>query len=145
MAEVGPVERMLIAALFETMKAHKGIGLAAPQVGINERIFVLDAGSGALAVINPKIIKSQGVDITEEGCLSIPKVLVNVERSKVILAEYSDENNQRLQVQLSGLTAKAFQHELDHLNGVLIVDYLPVKERQQILKKLKKDSKTGKV
>src|SRR5580698_3385476 len=78
--EVGPVERMLIAAMFETMVACKGVGLAAPQVGINEQIFVVDTGKDAFAVINPKIIKSSGTDLMEEGCLSIPRVLVDVKR-----------------------------------------------------------------
>src|SRR5882672_566002 len=89
--EIGPVERMLIAAMFETMEAHKGIGLAAPQVGVNEQIFVVDTGKDAFVVINPKILKASGSDVTEEGCLSIPEVHVNIKRAKTIDVEFMDE------------------------------------------------------
>src|SRR5208283_200828 len=72
--EVGPVERMLIAAMFETVDAYKGVGLAAPQVGINEQIFVVNTGKEVFAAINPRILKSSGHEVMQEGCLSIPYV-----------------------------------------------------------------------
>ena len=142
--EVGPIERVLINALFETMKSHKGVGLAAPQVGINEQIFVVDTGKDTFAVVNPKIIKSEGKDVTEEGCLSIPHLHVKVKRAKEILVEFTDENNRRYRAEVSGLTAKVFQHENDHLNGKLIVDYLPPAERARVLKQIKDGVFTGK-
>lgn len=132
--EVGPVERMLIAAMFETMQAHKGIGLAAPQVGINEQIFIVDTGRDAFAVINPKILKYSGADILEEGCLSIPNVHVPIKRATSIEVEFTDENNRRVKAQLNGLAAKVFQHENDHLLGKLIIDYLSPAEQKKILK-----------
>ena len=132
--EVGPVERMLIAAMFETMASHKGIGLAAPQVGISEQIFVVDTGKDAFAVINPKILKGVGYEEMEEGCLSIPDIHVTIKRFKSIDVEFTDEHNQRVRAKLTGLAAKVFQHENDHLLGKLIVDYLPVAERKQIIK-----------
>ena len=143
--EVGPVERMLIAAMFETMVACRGVGLAAPQVGINEQIFVVDTGKDVFAAINPKIIKSAGSEVMEEGCLSIPRVLVDVKRAKTVWVEFTDENNRVVRAQLNGLLAKVFQHEYDHLQGKLILDYLNPKDRSKILSQMKKGSYTGNV
>ena len=131
--EVGPVERMLISAMFETMIACKGVGLAAPQVGINEQIFVVDTGKEIFAAINPRIIRTAGSEVMEEGCLSIPRVLVDVKRAKTLWVEFTDGENHLVRAQLSGLLAKVFQHEYDHLQGKLILDYLPPKDRSRIL------------
>jgi peptide deformylase len=143
--EVGPVERMLIAAMFETMIAYKGVGLAAPQVGINEQIFVVDTGKEVFVAINPKIIKSAGNEVMEEGCLSIPRVLVDVKRAKTVWVEFTDQENRQIRAQLTGLTAKVFQHEYDHLQGKLILDYLNPKDRSRIVSQIKKGSYTGNV
>jgi peptide deformylase len=142
--EVGPVERMLIAAMFETMMAYRGVGLAAPQVGINEQIFVVDTGKEIFAAINPKIIKTAGSEVMEEGCLSIPRVLVDIKRAKTLWVEFTNEENRQVRAQLNGLAAKVFQHEYDHLHGKLILDYLPPRERSKILSQMKKGSLTGK-
>ncbi len=143
--EVGPVERMLIAAMFETMIACKGVGLAAPQVGINEQIFVLDTGKEVFAAINPKIIKTAGSEVMEEGCLSIPRVLVDIKRAKTVWVEFTDEENAQVRARLNGLAAKVFQHEFDHLHGKLILDYLSPKDRTRILSEMKNGSYTGNV
>ncbi len=143
--EVGPVERMLIASMFETMEACKGVGLAAPQVGINEQIFVVDTGKEIFAAVNPRILKSAGSESMEEGCLSIPRVLVDIKRAKTVWVEYTDEQNRHVRAQLKGLTAKVFQHEYDHLHGKLILDYLPAKERSKIIAEIKSGTLTGKV
>lgn len=135
--EVGAAERLLIDAMFATMHAQKGIGLAAPQVGINEQIFVVDTGKDAFAVINPKIIRSVGHETSEEGCLSIPHLGVNVKRAKEIDVEFLDENNKLVRARLSGLLAKVFQHEYDHLQGRLIIDYLSAQQRREVLKDIK--------
>jgi peptide deformylase len=132
--EVGPSERFLINAMIDTMHAHKGIGLAAPQVGINEQIFVVDTGDGPFAVINPHIIKKTGSDVMEEGCLSIPEVLVKVKRAESIVVEYLDENNRKVEFKCSGLLAKVIQHETDHLNGKLIIDYASPEEKEKFKK-----------
>ena len=134
---VGPVERVLINALFATLKEHQGVGLAAPQVGINEQIFVVDTGKDAFAVVNPRILKSEGKAATEEGCLSIPNLHVKVKRANALVAEFTDEHDRRLRAEMSGLTARVFQHEHDHLNGKLIIDYLPPVKRAQVLKEIK--------
>ena len=136
--EVGPVERMLIAAMFETVIACKGVGLAAPQVGINEQIFVVDTGKEVFAAINPKIIKTAGKEVMEEGCLSIPRVLVEVKRAKTVWVEFTDQENAQVRAQLNGLTARVFQHEYDHLQGKLILDYLSPKDRSKIVSQMKK-------
>ena len=143
--EVGPVERMLIAAMFETMEACRGVGLAAPQVGINEQIFVVDTGKEVFVAINPKIIKSAGHEVMEEGCLSIPRVLVDVKRAKTVWVEFTDQDNHVVRAQLNGLVAKVFQHEFDHLQGKLILDYLPARDRIRILSQIKKGAYTGNV
>jgi len=134
---VGPVERMLIAAMFETMESHKGVGLAAPQVGINEQIFVVDTGKDVFAVVNPKILKASGSDEMEEGCLSIPNLQVNIKRAKAIEVEFTDENDRKVRAKLSGLTARVFQHENDHLLGKLIIDHLSPAEQKKALKFIK--------
>ena len=142
---VGPVERMLIAAMFETMTACKGVGLAAPQVGINEQIFVVDSGQEVFAAINPKIIKTAGSEVMEEGCLSIPRVLVDVKRAKTVWVEFTDQENTQVRAQLNGLAARVFQHEYDHLQGKLILDYLGPKDRSKAVSEMKKGLLTGKV
>lgn len=134
---VGPVERMLISAMFETMQANKGVGLAAPQVGINEQIFVVDTGKDAFAVINPKILNWSGHDEAEEGCLSIPNLQVKINRAKSIEVEFTDEHNRKVRAKLNGLAAKVFQHENDHLLGKLILDYLPPHEQKMAIKQIK--------
>jgi len=143
--EVGPVERMLIAAMFETMIACRGVGLAAPQVGINEQIFVVDTGKEIFAAVNPKIIKSAGSDVMEEGCLSIPRVMVDVKRPKNVWVEFTDQENRQVRTQLSGLVSRVFQHEYDHLHGKLILDYLAPKDRTKIISQMKNGSYVGKV
>lgn len=134
---VGPGERLLIKAMLETMYEHKGVGLAAPQVGINEQMIVVDIGDGPLAVINPKIIKKSGSAKMEEGCLSIPGVTVNIKRPQKITVRYTDEQNKETERECSDLLARAILHEIDHLHGKLIVDYAGVLGKKKIRKQLK--------
>jgi peptide deformylase len=141
--QVGPVERMLISAMFETMTACRGVGLAAPQVGINEQIFVVDTGQEVFAAINPKIIKSTGSEVMEEGCLSIPRVLVDIKRAKNVWVEFTNEENTQVRAKLNGLVARVFLHEYDHLQGKLILDYLSPKDRTKMVAQIKKGSLTG--
>lgn len=143
--EIGVSERLLIHSMLETMYQHKGIGLAAPQVGVNKQIFVLDLGddnddqSGPYAIINPKIIKrSKQTHEMSEGCLSIPGVHIKIKRPKKIAVEFTDHENNTVNVELEGLLAKAFQHEFDHLQGRLTVDYANQEEKIKYKKALKK-------
>lgn len=112
----------LIRDMRETMYAHDGVGLAAPQVGISERVIVVDAGSGFIALVNPKIVRQEGVNVDVEGCLSIPGVLGYVERAARVEVTGWDENGQDRRVEATGLLARALQHEIDHLDGVLFID-----------------------
>jgi len=118
-------EKELIAYMVDTMYANRGVGLAAIQVGIAKRIIVIDAGVGLLKMVNPEITSRSGASVLEEGCLSVPGKLVGVERSERISVSYLDENNTRENREFDDLAAKAIQHEIDHLNGRLILDYLP--------------------
>ena len=142
--EVGPAQRVLIASLTETMHQNKGVGLAAPQVGINEQLFVADVGDGPMAFINPRILKRRGSDVLEEGCLSIPGVLVNVKRPKTIVVQYVDEHNRKVKSECSELLARVIQHETDHLNGKLIVDYVPWGQKLKVRRKLKEIERQNK-
>ena len=121
---VGPSERILIQAMLDTMYHADGVGLAAPQVGINKRIIVLDVGQGSLVMINPDIVQKQGSSVMEEGCLSVPGQCVKIERAELITVRFLDEQGDPQEMECSGLFSRAVQHETDHLNGVLITDYI---------------------
>jgi len=124
-SEVRDEERNLITQMKDTMYANQGIGLAAPQIGISKRIIVLDVGYGLIKMINPEVVSREGSSWLEEGCLSVSNRTVNIERPEKIQAIFTDEENKEQKASFSGLAAKAIQHEIDHLNGKLIVDYLP--------------------
>ncbi len=139
--EVGPSERFLIEAMIDKMHEEKGVGLAAPQIGINQQIFVADIGLGPLAVINPKILKRSGSEWMEEGCLCLPGITVNVKRARNISVRYVDENNQTVEREFDDLMARVFMHETDHLSGKLIVDHVSWRERGRLKKKLEQFTK----
>lgn len=136
LTNIGPGERMLVNAMIDAMHEHKGIGLAAPQVGINQRIFVADIGEGPHVFINPKIIKKEGAAIVEEGCLSIPEIGIEVQRAEKILIQYQDEDGNKHERSFEELLARVIQHENDHLDGKLIVDYASEKEMTKFQKQL---------
>jgi len=123
--KVGDDHRKILKEMVETMRKNNGIGLAAPQVGLDIRVAVVDTGEGLIKMINPSILKKDGWDAMDEGCLSVPETSVRVRRSDRIMLEYTDEWGKRIKKSFGGLTAKAIQHEIDHLNGRLIIDYLP--------------------
>ena len=135
--QVGPPERMLIASMLESMYEHKGIGLAAPQVGVSEQIFVADTGEGPIVVVNPQILSRRGSEIKEEGCLSIPGVVLKLKRPQKIRVKYLNQDNEIVEREFSGLTARVIQHETDHLKGKLIVDYASLFQQRRLQKKLK--------
>ena len=134
---VGPSERLLIKNMMETMYDHKGIGLAAPQVGINEQIFVTDIGEGPLVFINPHITKKRGSEVMEEGCLSLPGVQIQIKRSQRIFVSYLDQDNNRIEREYDGLLARVISHETDHLRGKLIIDYVGLRQKLRLKKQLK--------
>ncbi|MEA3485875.1 MAG: peptide deformylase, partial [Candidatus Aerophobetes bacterium] len=111
-----------------TMYASQGIGLAAPQVGIDKRLIVVDVGEGLLKLINPLILLEEGESILEEGCLSLPGVNVKVKRAKSVVVEGWNEKRKRIKIKSEDLFAHAIQHEVDHLQGILIIDYADFQE-----------------
>lgn len=112
----------LIDSMAQTMYAADGVGLAAPQVGVSRRIIVIDVGEGLIELVNPAIIASEGRECASEGCLSIPGVYGDVERASRVTVEALDRNGKQVQLQAEGLLARALQHEIDHLEGVLFIE-----------------------
>ena len=113
---------LLIKDMKETMYNSKGLGLAAPQVGILKRIIVIDVGNGPIALINPEIVEMEGSSISNEGCLSIPGVQKNVGRPGKVIVKALSEMGEDIVIPGEGLLARALCHEIDHLDGVLFVD-----------------------
>jgi peptide deformylase len=130
--------------MFETMYAAPGIGLAATQVDFHKRLIVMDVSETKdqrQVFINPEILSAEGVGTGEEGCLSVPGIFDEVKRAAVIKARFQDVSGKVHEVVLEGLASVCLQHEMDHLEGKLFVDYLSDLKRERILKKLDKDRK----
>jgi peptide deformylase len=128
----------LIDDMTETMYAYKGVGLAAPQVGIAKNVIVLDVGQGPISLINPEIVISEGSAIREEGCLCLPEISVNVERRERIQISGIDRKGNPVRFDAEGLLARALQHEIDHLHGTLIIDKLSKLKRDMIIRRFRK-------
>jgi peptide deformylase len=134
----------LAADMLETMYAAPGVGLAATQVDVHKRLIVMDVSEGKTeprVFCNPEILACEGVGVTEEGCLSVPGIFDEVKRAAVVRARAQDVSGNFYEVQLDGLAAVCLQHEMDHLEGKLFVDYLSDLKRERIRKKLDKDRK----
>ena len=137
--EVTPELRRVIVDMIETMYHEAGIGLAAPQVGIPYRLLVMDDGKGgARALINPIITGRSGSVVDEEGCLSLPGIFGDVERSKLVTVQATDEDGRPFDLDAAGLQARVIQHEMDHLEGVLFIDLLSPVARDRIKKRIQK-------
>lgn len=119
-ADISSIEKSFFKDMIDTMIAYDGIGLAAPQVGINKRIIVMLVKGFPIVMINPEIITKKGVTSSTEGCLSRPNRFVKKIRSKNVEASYFDINGEVKNIRLYGLEATCLQHEIDHLNGILI-------------------------
>ncbi len=142
------VER-LIDDMIETMYAAPGIGLAAPQVGIALRIFVIDVSGGTdptglIVMVNPEFVERDGMQLEEEGCLSVPGFNATVVRPMRAVLKGLDRSGTEYQREGVGLTARAFQHEMDHLDGTLFVDRLRGIKRDMIVRKIRKLTRAGK-
>jgi peptide deformylase len=126
----------IIRDMFEVMYAEDGVGLAAPQVGVSLRIIVMDDGKPR-AMINPKIVyRSEEKIVAEEGCLSVPEIFENVERSKEVIVRYKDESGAEHEEKFVDYSARIVQHEYDHLDGILFIDLIPPERRAAIREKL---------
>ncbi len=136
---VDDATRQFIDDLFETMDAAKGVGLAANQVGVATRIAVIDAEGQRFAMVNPKIVEKGAPLTAEEGCLSIPDYFADVKRPGTVTLEALGRDGQPFRLEATGLVARAIQHEIDHLDGVLFVDHLSPLKREMLLKRYKKE------
>jgi peptide deformylase len=143
-ATVDDEVRRLLDDMFETMYAAPGIGLAAPQVGVMQRIVVMDVADKEsppqpLALVNPEIV-ARGEDkvVAEEGCLSLPEIYADVERYARAFVRFTDRDGEVREMDADGLLARCIQHELDHLDGVLFVDHLSALKRKMLMRKLAK-------
>ena len=137
--EITPEILNFIKDMAETMYTDSGVGLAAPQVGVSKRIILVDGEEdGLIVLINPVIIRSEGEVLEEEGCLSIPGIYSQVNRSSKVTVKALNENGDPIEIDKEGLTARALQHEIDHLDGILFIDRIGRMERQILLNKLKK-------
>lgn len=135
----------IIKEMFRVMYEAKGIGLAAPQIGISKRIITLDLGNAPLALINPIIVeKGRERDRMEEGCLSLPGIEVDIERPYEVFIKGVNLDGKEVEIEGRGLLARVFQHEIDHLNGVLIIDKVSFIKRQFLINKLKRLIREGK-
>lgn len=143
-AQVNDEIRNLIDAMVQTMYAANGVGLAATQVNVHQRLVVIDVSeerNQPRAFINPEIIARDGVEVSEEGCLSVPGSYEDVERAQRVTVRALDRDGVEFTLDADGLLAVCIQHELDHLEGKLFVDYLSELKRTRIRKKLEKEHK----
>ncbi|OLC07700.1 MAG: peptide deformylase [Gemmatimonadetes bacterium 13_1_40CM_66_11] len=143
-ARVDDAVRQLVDDLFETMRAAKGVGLAANQIGVARRVAVVDIGEDPppLVLINPVILeRGDEHEIAEEGCLSIPEIFGDVERHARVVVDALDSDGKKFRAEALGYKARAIQHEIDHLDGILFLDHLSAVKRSLLLAKWKKSRK----
>jgi peptide deformylase len=143
-----PDLKQLIEDMFETMYAAKGVGLAAPQIGMSQRVTVIDISVGEdeskkLVLINPEIVSREGTQVGEEGCLSIPGFREPVTRANKVTVKAHNEKGEPFEISGEELLARALQHEIDHLNGKLFINHLSALKRDIIRRKIKKLQKAG--
>ncbi len=144
----GPDLKSLVDEMFESMYAAQGIGLAAPQISISQRITVIDVSfqknpEEKLALINPEIILREGKQVEEEGCLSLPDIREKVQRAARVKVRAQNVSGEWFEVEGEELLARALQHEIDHLDGILFIDRLSRLKRDLVLRRIRKLQKNG--
>lgn len=137
-----------IGDMFETMYEAKGVGLAAPQVALSKKLFVMDVSAGKetkdrIVCINPQIVDAKGSVVNEEGCLSFPGIYFEVERPEIVTVQAIDLNGKEFTFEASGFAARCVLHENDHINGKVFIEYLSPLKRDLIKRKIKKKIKLG--
>jgi peptide deformylase len=147
-ASITPEILTLITDMVETMYAAPGIGLAAPQIGVSLRVFIVDLlvgrdADGLITMINPVFVEREGMQLEDEGCLSVPGFNATVPRPARVVVKGLDRHGQERQCEGTGLLARAFQHEMDHLDGRVFVDRLRGIKRDLIVRKVRKLAKSG--
>jgi len=138
----------LVENMFETMHAASGVGLAAPQVALAKKLFVMDCSGGKdpqqrIVCINPQIIETKGKIVSEEGCLSFPGIYFEIERPEVVTVTAQDVHGKEFTIETQGLAARCVTHETDHLYGKVFIEYLSPLKRDLIKRKIKKKIKLG--
>jgi peptide deformylase len=142
--EIGEVDdevRRLVDDMYETMDAARGVGLAANQVGVARRVAVVDAEEDRFEMIDPVVLEAEGRAAAEEGCLSIPEIYGEVSRPERVVIEATDRHGARFRKEATGLKARAIQHEIDHLDGILFLDHLSLVKRQILLARYRREHK----
>ena len=147
--DIGADVAALVQDMIETMYAAPGVGLAAPQIGVPLRVFVVDVTGGRtkdslMVFINPEFVEREGMQLEEEGCLSVPGFNATVARPSRAVVKGIDLDGRERAVEGTGLLARAFQHEMDHLDGRIFVDRLRGIQRDLIVRRIRKLSRTGK-
>jgi len=131
-------EKELLSTMAKIMYENEGIGLAAPQVGVDKRIIIVHTDKGLLKLINPKVLEKEGEDSLSEGCLSLPEIFVKVNRAERIKIEGLNEEGKLIKLRAEDFLARVIQHEIDHLNGILIIDYATEARKEKIKDNLEK-------
>ena len=142
--QINTAIKILAADMLETMYEESGIGLAAIQVNIQKRVIVIDLSenrNSPMCLINPEILEKDGIESMREGCLSVPDYVDVVERAEKIKYQYLNLNNEQIVDETDGLLAVCIQHEIDHLNGKLFIDYLSPLKQKRLKKKIEKQEK----
>ena len=142
-AQVDDEVRRVIDDLFETMDAAKGVGLAANQVGVTQRVAVVGIEGDRFAMVNPVIVSAEGRSRAEEGCLSIPEIYAEVVRPERIVLDAVDRDGQPFRREIGGYLARAVHHEIDHLDGIVFLDHLSLLKREILLRRWKKEHRGG--
>lgn len=140
--------KQLVDNMFETMREARGVGLAAPQVGLSKRLFVMDCSAGQdpgqlVALVNPEVISVEGEQLGEEGCLSFPGIYFNVKRELRAIVRAHNVKGELFEVDGSELTARCLLHETDHCDGIVFIDKTTTLKRQMVKRKIKKLQKAG--
>jgi peptide deformylase len=132
--EFGPELERFVEDMFETMHAYEGVGLAAPQVGVSKRLFVLHEPEGQkMCLVNPEILEAEGTEESSEGCLSLPQIYVPVQRATRIQVRAKDPGGRTREFEATDLLARIIQHETDHLDGIVVLDRTNILSRQAAL------------
>lgn len=134
--------KVIIEDLWDTMYTADGIGLAAPQIGVAKKIIVIDSHSEKIVLINPEILEKEGSVINEEGCLSFPGIFEKVDSPEKLRVKFDDATGASHEVYVEGFLACVFSHEIDHLNGKLLIDRVSPLKRQFLKKRIAKESRT---
>lgn len=141
---VSEEEKKILEQMLVIMRESGGVGLAAPQIGLSKRLIVIEYGDKILMLANPEILDKQGCELSEEGCLSFPDVVVKIKRNKKIVVEALNKDNKKTKIHLDDILSRAVQHEIDHLDGKLIIDYVSLLDKFRIRKMMKSLQKRNK-